>query len=144
MKDETYYNSLDKRTKEYKEWKAHQQNNESKGLGDTIEKITDATGIKKVVKWIFGEDCGCEERKEALNKKFPYVKKLTEEEFDYLTDYYNNVENKVTIEQQRKVVDVYNRVYSQKARLTNCSPCYRNNIHNKVKNLYDMYSVDNG
>tara|TARA_Y100001938_G_scaffold3094_1_gene3838 strand:+ start:686 stop:850 length:165 start_codon:yes stop_codon:yes gene_type:complete len=47
----------------------------SKGLGDTIEKITKATGIKKVVEKVnkvTGRDCGCEERKEALNRLFPY------------------------------------------------------------------------
>ena len=42
----------------------------SKGLGDTIEKITEATGIKKVVDTISektGKDCGCGKRKAALN-----------------------------------------------------------------------------
>ena len=50
----------------------------SKGLGDTIEKITTATGIKKVVKKIYGEgdnECGCKKRKEKLNKMFPYKNK---------------------------------------------------------------------
>ena len=32
----------------------------SKGLGDTIEKVTKATGIKKLVEFVAGEDCGCE------------------------------------------------------------------------------------
>lgn len=59
----------DKRTTAYKEWK------QSKGLGDTIEKITEATGVKKVVKAIFGDDCGCNERKEKLNDKFPYKRR---------------------------------------------------------------------
>tara|TARA_R100001510_G_C7515948_1_gene113554 strand:- start:63 stop:239 length:177 start_codon:yes stop_codon:yes gene_type:complete len=44
----------------------------SVGLGDTIEKITSMTGIKKVVKKVVGEDCGCNQRKETLNKLFPY------------------------------------------------------------------------
>jgi len=45
----------------------------SKGLGDSIEKITKATGIKKVVDKIAGKkDCGCNKRKEKLNKMFPY------------------------------------------------------------------------
>ena len=42
----------------------------SQGLGDTIEKITTATGIKKVVDTISeatGKDCGCSERKQRLN-----------------------------------------------------------------------------
>ena len=47
----------------------------SKGLGDTIEKITKITGIKKVVEKVSevtGKDCGCTERKETLNRLFPY------------------------------------------------------------------------
>ena len=51
------------------------KNKKSKGLGDTIEKITKATGIKKIVdkvNKVTGKDCGCGARKNALNKKFPY------------------------------------------------------------------------
>jgi hypothetical protein len=47
----------------------------SKGLGDTIEKITTATGIKKVVDTVAkvtGKDCGCSKRKDTLNRAFPY------------------------------------------------------------------------
>ena len=47
----------------------------SKGLGDTIEKITKATGIKKVVdkvSKVTGKDCGCNKRKDILNSFFPY------------------------------------------------------------------------
>ena len=43
----------------------------SKGLGDTIEKITKATGIKKVVETVM-PNCGCKARKEKLNKLVPY------------------------------------------------------------------------
>ena len=51
------------------------ESNKSKGLGDSIEKITIATGIKKVVHKIVGEDCGCNKRKNILNKVFPYKNK---------------------------------------------------------------------
>ena len=44
----------------------------SKGFGDTVEKFTTATGIKTVVKAVFGEDCGCDARQASWNKKFPY------------------------------------------------------------------------
>jgi len=44
----------------------------SKGLGDTIEKITKATGIKNIVQRVAGDNCGCEERKNKLNKLIPY------------------------------------------------------------------------
>jgi len=47
----------------------------SKGLGDSIEKITKATGIKKVVDTVskvVKKDCGCGKRKDTLNRLFPY------------------------------------------------------------------------
>lgn len=49
----------------------------SKGLGDTIEKFTKATGIKKAVDAVVvvtGKPCGCEKRKDTLNRMFPYKK----------------------------------------------------------------------
>lgn len=46
----------------------------SRGLGDTIEKFTTATGIKKMVKALPG-DCGCGKRQEKLNQMFPYGNK---------------------------------------------------------------------
>jgi hypothetical protein len=48
-----------------------------RGLGDTIEQITTATGIKAAVDWFSeatGVDCGCDARKEKLNKLFRYRK----------------------------------------------------------------------
>ena len=51
---------------------------QSKGLGDTVEKFTKATGIKKAVdvvsKAMGKKDCGCNKRKDKLNKMFPYKK----------------------------------------------------------------------
>ena len=44
----------------------------SKGLGDTIDKITTITGIKPLIKSLDGKDCGCDKRKDKLNKIFPY------------------------------------------------------------------------
>ena len=48
---------------------------ESKVLGDTIEKITTATGVKKFIHKVTGGGCGCEKRKKTLNKIFPYKNK---------------------------------------------------------------------
>jgi len=49
----------------------------SKGVGDTIGKITKVTGILKVVDTVSKagkKDCGCGTRKDTLNKLFPYNK----------------------------------------------------------------------
>jgi hypothetical protein len=53
----------------------YMEKNKSKGLGDSIEKFTKATGIKKVVDTVskaVGKDCGCDKRKKTLNEIFPY------------------------------------------------------------------------
>lgn len=53
----------------------------SKGFGDTIAKITNATGLDKVadavVKAAGAEDCGCNRRRKTLNEIFPYAKRST-------------------------------------------------------------------
>ena len=50
----------------------------SKGLGDSIEKITEATKIKALVdaynKRYGIKECGCKKRQEFLNKILPYKK----------------------------------------------------------------------
>jgi hypothetical protein len=40
----------------------------SKGLGDSVEKVLQATKVDKVAKFVLGEDCNCDKRKEFLNK----------------------------------------------------------------------------
>ena len=53
----------------------------SRGLGDTIAKITHFFGIDKIahcfaVFVLKKEDCGCERRRDKLNKAVPYKKSL--------------------------------------------------------------------
>ena len=53
-------------------------NTPSKGLGDSIAKITKATGIDKLAKGMAKAagktDCGCSQRRDTLNRVFPYNK----------------------------------------------------------------------
>jgi len=47
----------------------------SRGLGDSIHKFTTKTGIKKIVDKVsegLNIPCGCEARRQALNKAVPY------------------------------------------------------------------------
>ena len=47
----------------------------SKGLGDSIAKVTKVTGVKKVVDAVSkmtGKPCGCGKRQDTLNRIFPY------------------------------------------------------------------------
>ncbi len=54
------------------------KNQESKGLGDTIAKITHFFKIDVLVESVFKacvKDCGCKRRQDKLNKAVPYKKK---------------------------------------------------------------------
>ena len=111
----------DKRTKEYKEWKKKHAE-ASEGLGDTVEKITKATGIKKAVKFLAGEDCGCDERKVKLNEMFRYKKPecLTETEFHLIKAAVDSKQNKFTPTEQEMYKVVYERIFKTKI---DCTPC---------------------
>ena len=148
LEENGFYKTIDKRSKdyrEYKKWEAAylEKNykklkedvvNKSKGLGDSVAKITKATGITKVVKALVGEDCGCDERKNKLNKIFKYrkIECVTEEDFAYLTNFFKGNTDKVSYEQRVRLVGIYNFAFNQNESLTTtCSPC----ISRVVKNL---------
>jgi len=130
----------DKRTKEYRDFKAKFEANQSKGLGDTVEKIAEATGISKVVKSLFGEDCGCDERKAKLNRlvKYKVVNCLEEDEYNYVKEHLSRDSIKVTASEQRELLRIYNRVFNQKKQASNCSVCVRQTI-SQLKNLINSY-----
>ena len=133
----------DKRTKAYKEWKARfelENQNKSKGLGDTVEKITEATGVKKAVKAIFGEDCGCDERKAKLNQIMSYkvVNCLEEDEYNYITEFLSRGRNNVTVIEQRGLLNIYNRVFNQRKQMSNCTSCVRSMIA-QLRKLIENY-----
>jgi hypothetical protein len=114
----------------------------SKGLGDTVAKVTKATGIDKAVKFIAGEECGCEERKEKLNKLFPYNQPecLNESEYNFLKDFYSIARNTVTYPQQLELIAISNRVLKTKLQPSSCSSCIKS-LMEKLKKLYDNYEI---
>ena len=123
MKDDSYYESLDKRTKEYKDWKDNHDKS-IKGLGDVVEKVTEATGIKKVVKKVFGDDCGCNERKQKLNQIFSFkpVECFTEKQFNQWTQFRNRPnKDKLTAEDQDFVIKMMENLFKRTTK--SCSTC---------------------
>lgn len=110
----------DKRTKEYKEWKA-KYNAKPAGLGDVVEKVTKATGIKKVVEAIT-DNCGCDERKERWNKMFQMKMRnpLTEQEYTLIKADVDSRKNTFTPDEQQKYKEIFERVFERKI---NCTPC---------------------
>ena len=120
----------------------------SRGLGDTIHKFTSATGIKRVVDTVAkatNTDCGCDRRRDTLNRLFPYNKPecLNEDEFNYLDTYFKAKSNVISAETQDKLLVIYNRVFHENKQATNCSSCFRNELHNKLERVYIEYLKEN-
>jgi len=99
--------------------------NKAKGLGDTIEQITEATGIKTAVKAVFGDDCGCESRKDKLNKLFPYSRQpecLNEDEIQYLSSGVLR-KSQLNHDQRVRIAEIHARVFNHKYDVPcTCSP----------------------
>lgn len=112
----------------------------SKGFGDTVAKFTEATGIDKLVNFIAGEDCGCEARKEKLNKLFPYrtPECLTEVEHEQLTNLLPKMTVRVKPSEQLQFLKVYNRVFKTNEQPTSCASCL-NDMLRKIKQVYNAY-----
>ena len=121
-------------------------------LGTAVEKVTTVTGIKALVKHMAGEDCGCDERKEKLNEwsanlqekikgifKRP-VQALTPEEYAYLDQFFTNYKGVINISQQRDLLVINNRVFSQKLQYSTCGSCVISMV-SQLKRIYEAYVV---
>ena len=113
----------------------------SKGLGDSLEKAFKATKIDKLAKKVLGEDCGCEERKNALNAMFPYFKNIrqfTEDEIKIYEEVMPTVEKRKRVTPEQKVIldELYRRVFGNKPIWKSCTPCNAKIINN-LKKVYD-------
>jgi len=156
----------DKRTKEYKNWKAEQSKDKevlrqeakikyvvnpnpvSKGLGDTVEKILDKTGVKKVVEFLSnGKDCGCDKRKEWLNKKFNYKNPecMMESEYLFWKEYLKRHNPAAFSKRDIFEIDrLYRRLFKQRISIcANCNGAIKvlNNAVDVINTIYSAYNV---
>ena len=109
----------------------------SKGLGDSIEKALKATGIDKVAKKVLGEDCGCSDRKEKLNKMFPYnkVRQFTEDEQKIYEEVIDRTKGTITGKDQAILVKLYNKVFNANKKTSSCGSCVQQTLA-KLKKVY--------
>ena len=135
----------DKRSKAYRAYKAEfnkQNESKSKGLGDTIAKITKATGIDKVVEFVAGDDCGCEERKNKWNK-IPMFRRqvpncIKEDDYNYLVQLFGRLKGSIDPCDYAKVVPIYNYIFNANNKMTSCNACAAK-VVNKLKKYLETY-----
>jgi hypothetical protein len=143
-----------KTKKEYRNLKAELEALKANdiGLGDLVEKVTEVTGIKKLVETVtdaLGIDCGCEERKESWNnitidsiKSFFRNKKdiqpISDEDYAFLCRLFKNgVPNTISREEQKVIRIVYQNAFGIRKQATSCAPCLRATV-SELHNLYKL------
>lgn len=107
------------------------------------------TGIKTAVKFLAGEDCGCDERREKLNKMFPFAPKdvecLNEEEFDFLSETLNQIqkEGQVHPRHMKRLFEIYKRFFPEdyKKQPGLCSSCWVR-IFKGLRGLMEAYRAE--
>ena len=125
------------------------ESTESKGLGDDIEKVLEATGIAKVAKAVLGDDCGCEARKNKLNQMFPRGTKqlrcFTPEEADkYGVFMTTREEGKLSKTEVDYLLAIYKEIYGKtiKIRRMGCYSCQMKGfIKAALSNLDKSYKL---
>ncbi|QLG46043.1 hypothetical protein [Costertonia aggregata] len=101
----------------------------SQGLGDDIEKVLKSTGIKKVVELFTpeGKDCGCEKRKQLLNKLLPKNKPncFTKEQFEDWQNVSESIKltNAITTENQTKIIMYLRSILNMSVSADSCKSC---------------------
>ncbi len=108
----------------------------SKGLGDTVEKILKASGIKKLVELTVGDDCGCKDRQEALNKFWQYKLKpqcFTPEQLVEYKDFILNrkviltgkgkAKGRIEIEEMNYMCELYSMIFQTALYKPDCTTC---------------------
>lgn len=109
----------------------------SKGLGDTIAKVTEATGIDKLVHAVVGEDCGCDERREKLNKLFPYTQPMDAEQRALYEEHLAGWRNqpRIELDQQKLMIDLLHQTTGTRIKLSRCGSCIRQSLQ-KLEIIY--------
>ena len=110
------------------------------GLGDTVEQVLEKTGIAKIAKFILGEDCGCDERKNKLNKLFPYRKPecLDQPEYEYLKAWFEKNTLEVKPTEQSTMLKIHSRIFKVRNEPTSCVPCLLDKV-NQLRTVYNEY-----
>jgi hypothetical protein len=106
----------------------------SKGLGDSVEKVLKATGIDKVAKKILGDDCNCQQRKNTLNKLFPYARPFTEDELSIYESVLPRLKKgTISGQDQAILIKLYNKVFNVNKKPSGCSSCVQQTLAKLAK-----------
>jgi len=139
-----------KTTRKPRAKKTYKTEGESLKVGDKIEKITKATGIKKAVEifsQITGADCGCEERKEKMNKLFARdrlkARCITADEYYQLTEVLKIQNRRIPSKQQREIARFYSVIFGTRYEVwcDSCPEIWKAHIKD-LEGVRDLYKSE--
>lgn len=83
------------------------------------------------MKAFFGDDCGCDKRKDRLNKMFPYrdIEPMTEEQYTFFKDVLQPAyrgHQTLKGEDSDFFYQMYNDIFGKKQKKTKCTSCNKN------------------
>lgn len=94
-----------------------------------------------------GVDCGCDERKEKLNKLFPKKTPLcmNEKEFVYWGKFQEVKASKITNEESVEIARIWNRLFNEPTRPKyepcKCSPKAWQKMIEEINHVYSTYNT---
>ena len=95
------------------------------GLGDVVEQVAKATKLDTLV----GDDCGCKERKEKLNKLFSFGARIINCPTDEQAEYINSITTRVTLQNRIELAKIYKDVYGKEIDPNStCGDCWANHL----------------
>lgn len=110
---------------------------EAIGVGDVIEVITEATGIRRLFDR-FAPDCGCDLRREKLNKTLGFYTPMTKEQKAEFDDVVNNIKDDViTTADQTRINELYRTIFNRRAASTSCGSCVVTRM-SQLQRVYDL------
>jgi len=65
---------------------------------------------------------------------------LTEDEYNYLDDFFSVKRSTVTPVQQNELILIYNRVFNGNAVATSCGSCFLNGVYDKLNKIFKQYN----
>lgn len=96
-----------------------------------------------MVKAVVGDDCGCEERREKLNKMFPYAQPMNEASVkvmeEKLIPAYQR--NRFKAKEQHAMIHVYQQVFGVRRDFSTCGACILE-AYKKLVKAYEQACVE--
>jgi hypothetical protein len=121
----------------------------SQGLGDDIEKFLNQPLMKPITEkvkkliWKDSVDCGCDARKQKLNKMFPTRQPLcmTEDEYHWWTHFKTVNDTTLAPMEATKIAEIWSRIFRSKRiyKPCSCNPKAWQNMINELTQVYETY-----